>query len=371
MAKHSKIGASSMHRWANCPGSVRLSEGLESPSSSYAEEGTKAHEIAAHKLQYGYWPDGELDQEMVEAVEVYVEEVEKDRAVLRNRYSTDNKFLVEHKFDLSEIHPGLFGTSDCVIYQARNKTLIVYDYKHGKGIAVEVEGNEQLKYYALGALLSIKKPAIKVTLKIVQPRCDHADGVVRSWSFDSLDLLDFAADLKDAAAKTEEPNAALVPGEWCRFCPAAGICPTLHSKALTTAKAEFLPQENYDPKKLADTLDALPQVEAFVSQVREFAYREAMKGRVPPGYKLIAKRGTRKWKADEETTAEALECILPDQECYWERKLKSPAQVEKLTGKGQIDDLVKFESSGFKLAHVSEPGEPIKLDAKTEFSEIE
>jgi len=40
---HSPIGASSMHRWSVCPGSVRLSSNVPSVSSSYADEGTEAH----------------------------------------------------------------------------------------------------------------------------------------------------------------------------------------------------------------------------------------------------------------------------------------------------------------------------------------
>ena len=55
---HSKIGASSMYRWSKCPGSVRLCEGIKSVSSVYADEGTRAHELAASLLgaQSGHWP---------------------------------------------------------------------------------------------------------------------------------------------------------------------------------------------------------------------------------------------------------------------------------------------------------------------------
>ncbi|MCH8328897.1 MAG: DUF2800 domain-containing protein, partial [Nanoarchaeota archaeon] len=48
---HSKIGASSMYRWSNCPGSVKLSEGMTSESSIYAIEGTAAHEVVGLALE--------------------------------------------------------------------------------------------------------------------------------------------------------------------------------------------------------------------------------------------------------------------------------------------------------------------------------
>lgn len=370
---HSHIGASSMHRWANCPGSVRLSRDLPSVTSKYAAEGTRAHEIAASYLDSKKFTDiDDASQEMLDAVCVYIDAVNEDlsRAEFLDKGSF---FLVEHKFDLSSIHPGLYGTSDCVIYLPKTKTLIVYDYKHGAGVAVEAESNEQLMYYGLGALLSTGALCDTVVLKIVQPRCDHPNGFIREWALNTIDLLDFAADLKEAALRTEDPNAPLKSGAWCRFCPAAALCPELHKKALTVAKNEFKATLSYDPVKLSETLDALPALEAFVSQVREFAYAEAMHGRLPPGYKLVAKRATRKWRMHEDDTASALECMLPDQECYWVKKLKTPAQVEKLlgkTGKADLADLVVFESAGLKLARLSEPGEPLKLDAKSEFDEI-
>ena len=43
---HALLSPSSMHRIMKCPGSVKLSEGIEQPESEYAKEGTLAHECA-------------------------------------------------------------------------------------------------------------------------------------------------------------------------------------------------------------------------------------------------------------------------------------------------------------------------------------
>ena len=45
-----------MSRWKKCPGSVRLSAGIESKSSSYAEEGSAAHALAELCLVRGATP---------------------------------------------------------------------------------------------------------------------------------------------------------------------------------------------------------------------------------------------------------------------------------------------------------------------------
>jgi len=349
-AVHSSLGASSYKRWGNCPGSVKLSEGIEKTESEYAKEGTRAHEVAEIILNKRQ-PDYYVTDEMLDAVMVYVDYVEN----LRNK-RPDFEF-VEQKFNLSFLHKLLYGTSDYVCYYAETKTLYVVDYKHGAGVAVEVESNEQLMYYAAGALFTNKVPVEKVILTIVQPRCPHEDGVIREWSFDAIEILDFVADLVENAKKTEMENAPLKNGEWCRWCPAQAICPLLNKKSLAAAKNVFAPELPYDPEKLSEMLDILPQVESWVSAVREFAYREAEKGRVPPGYKMVDKRATRKWSPDFRVEKAAMALEIDESKFYGEPKPLSPAQMEKYLPKEKKELLEQFvvkESSGKNLVPLTD-----------------
>lgn len=51
--KHARCSASAAYRWINCPGSVALSDQCPDPgSSSYADEGTVAHNLAELKLRH-------------------------------------------------------------------------------------------------------------------------------------------------------------------------------------------------------------------------------------------------------------------------------------------------------------------------------
>jgi hypothetical protein len=43
---HAKLSPSGAERWMTCPGSIVLSEGMPNPDSTFAAEGTKAHELA-------------------------------------------------------------------------------------------------------------------------------------------------------------------------------------------------------------------------------------------------------------------------------------------------------------------------------------
>ena len=48
---HAKLSPSSAERWMSCPGSVALNEGKDDKGSSYAAEGTAAHELAEKILR--------------------------------------------------------------------------------------------------------------------------------------------------------------------------------------------------------------------------------------------------------------------------------------------------------------------------------
>lgn len=367
MMAHSKIGASSMYRWSQCPGSVRLSEGIESKSSKYAEEGTQAHAMAEEILRGGTVAGLTGEQlEMRENVNTYVNYV-------RSLCSGDFDVLwVEHKFDLSSVYPGLFGTADAVAWEPFGKHLHVIDLKYGAGKPVEVKDNPQLRYYALGALWTLKLPAKEITITVVQPRCPHPDGPIRSETINAVDLIDWAADLVAYAKATEDPNAPLKAGDHCHWCPAAGICPKLREDALAVAQREFRPDTSYDPALLADTLSKLGILEAFIKGVREFAYGEAEHGRCPPGWKLVEKRATRKWRDPDEAAA-TIDGLGLGIECYEAPKVKSVAQLEKALPKehrGILKDLATQESSGFTLAPEDDRREAVRKDAAAEFSPV-
>lgn len=367
MSAHSRIGASSMYRWSECPGSVRLSAGIESKSSRYAEEGTEAHDLAARWLTAGIAPEFP-DEEMQEAVKVYVDWV-------RGLYEPGDTLLVEQRFDLSAIHRGCFGTSDCVLWKPKQKLLIVGDYKHGAGIPVEVieddKINPQLGYYGLGTLITTKFNPERVQLTIVQPRCNHPAGPIRSHTIDAIDLLDFSADLKDYARATEDPDAPLKAGDHCRFCPASGVCPELTSRATEAAKMEFGPAAPYDPAKLKLALDSREIVKAWLKALDEFAYAEAEAGRTPLGYKLVAKRATRKWRSEGEVITFLQDAGIKDDVMFEPRSLKSPAQLEKAVDKKVLAEFTVAESSGHTLVPESDKRPPVKLSAADEFKAIE
>lgn len=362
---HAKLSPSAAERWMTCPGSVVLSEGMPDKSSAFAEEGTRAHALAEALLTK---PEGkaQASEEMLDHVLVYVDHV----ASLGGRAHIEQRV---------KVNDAVYGTADAVVWQEDERHLHVVDLKYGAGVPVEVDGNLQLRIYALAALLTFPYPAHRVTATIVQPRCPHSAGPVRSVTYDVVDLLEFHADLEAAVsvvrdAQQQDPEALLDAGyltpseKGCRWCKAAPKCPKLRSKAQEMAKQVFAPGLPYDPKALADTLEFLPILEGWIKNTREFAYAEAEKGVAIPTWKLVEKRATRQWR-DEVSAVKALRFLPPEQ--LYTQKLITPAAAEKLLPKEQralLDELCVKESSGHTLVHESDNRPAIKVDAKSAFA---
>jgi hypothetical protein len=105
---------------------------------------------------------------------------------------------------------------------------------------------------------------------------------------------------------------------------------------------------------IADTL------EDWVKGVRAHAESIAKTGVSIPGYKLIAKKGHRRW-TDEIAVENAFEAQYG--ESIYEKKLKSPAKLEKIVGKEDIAEYVEIPDNGVQLVPVSAKGEAIQASA--------
>jgi hypothetical protein len=375
-----------------CPGSVRMETGLPDRETAYAREGTVAHELAqlcidshvdaAHYIgKPGHVAAGSVfdtiivDEEMADGVQAYLD------YVFSPPFKGYEKSFETH---VSLAHFGIEGmeggTADALLYSAVHRHLVVADFKYGRGIAIEPKENPQAMSYALGAAERYHNRGVSlVTVAIIQPRAPHPRGPVREWTANVADLAEFATALVAAAKATQVPTAPLVPGEWCKFCKAAPVCPALREKALTEAMADFDEQSpppeptTLTPHQLAGVLAEVDFIEMWCRRVREFAHAEATEGRCPPGWKLVAKRANRKWREDDEAAA-ALIAIVAEEELYT-RKLVSPAQVERFVpGRNKaerakfLSPLVIKESTGTVLAPSDDPRAAVKADAAVEFA---
>jgi len=361
-AAHARLSASAAERWMNCPGSVKLAEGLPGTTSFAAAQGTYAHAIAATCLLDGGsdpapWLgrkitiDGheiECDQEMVDGVRLYSDTA----ATLRLSQEWVELSVTSA---LRQWDTDLGGTIDYATYSPTRKLLRVVDFKYGAGTFVDADDNKQLKVYALGVLLATGAAADVVEVYIVQPRYEGAEPV-RKEIFPAWDLMEFAGSIAEAAKTTRKPDAPLNPGSWCAktFCPNARTCPALESMQHALVKQEFSAVVPFDSEGLSAALAAIPLVKERIKAIEEFAYAQAQAGLQIPGYKLVDKKGRRHWTDENAVIKWAKDRAI---EPFEKPELKSPAQLEKGLKKPEKAELAAFTavvSSGTALVPESD-----------------
>lgn len=386
---HAVFSASGSERWLNCAGSIALSKDMpKAPDTPQALEGTDAHACLEYLLKNHRKLDAALkgamkkwSEEMIShalsAVRIILEILSKagPGAILECETKVDSSsFTME----------GQFGTVDAAVVDEFGR-LTVIDYKYGTypvdPAGQDGKGNSQLVYYALGISAKYDHNFEDVELIVIQPRSFEAEEsgqIAKSFVMSMDELLAWGDRFYSAVGKCQsaevhalrgEIETFLNSGKWCKFCPAAPICPELRNKAMRDAQIVFSDTQGIEsvpePKLLSGvdlrrTLDACDQLELWITRVREHAFQVLQRGGQIEGYKLVDKRPQRKW-ADEKK-AETIVWDLFGEDGFTESKLLSPAQVEKLKhwlhDQNEIKDVVRKltvkESSGRTIAKDSD-----------------
>jgi len=385
---HSHTGASGFDRWSRCPGSIRLINELErrgefeNPSSEYAREGTAAHEIAARCLEEGWdafqfmnetvtveGQDYTVDIEMVESVQMYLDYVRD------TMYNGDLAFdmFVEDSLT-SDIHPDYKGTADCVLWNEEYRVLYVIDFKYGKGVFVSPENNGQAMYYAVGADEKIADGhAREIVLAICQPRCEQGSGVgVREWAMEGFDLIVWKRnELIPAFQRVDKPDAPLVLGDHCKFCPVKERCPKMRETYEQMAESSPEEVKDYDNETLAELLEKTKAVKSFISALEDTAYQRMREGAEVPGHKLVNKQAARVW---QKGAFEELSALLGTDYVY-EQKARTPASLEKVLDKDTkklVQQYSEKPDTGLTIAPASDKREAVAIrTAADAFSNIE
>lgn len=340
MTNHAVLSASSSHRWLACPPSVRLTEDLPDQTSTFAQEGTDAHELGAYLLETALGrrtrdPTSSLSYystEMQECAEEYrnyvMEQVEKAKS-----YSEHPMVMIEQQLDFSRWVPDGFGTGDCVI--VADGLLQIIDYKHGLGVLVEANHNPQMMCYALGALELFEGlyDFDTITMTIFQPRKNN----LSTFEMNKAELLEWAeTELSPKARLAFNGEGQLQSGKHCQFCKLKSVCRKRAEDNLQLAKMEFADPNTLDIEDIAEILPKLDQLITWANDIKAYALQKASSGHSIPGYKLVEGRSVRKY-TDEEAVGQTV--INAGFDPY-EKKLLTITAMTKLLGKKAFNDLL-------------------------------
>lgn len=370
---HAVITASGYERWSHCTAAPRYEEQFpDGETTVYAAEGTLAHEVCElygrkkftvmstrkfnsdlKKLKENeLWQD-----EMTKTAEVYVDFLTEKA----NEYKDIPHVSFEVRVDLSDYIPDGFGTCDCIMIGG--DTLRITDYKHGKGVPVSSIENGQMRLYALGALkmfFPIYGDTIKrVCTAIVQPRI--TEDVTEEWlTVDELKA--WGEEIKPKAQAAYFGMGTFCAGEWCRFCKGKAEC---------RARAEYyagfsqfvgadiegrmteayaIAREQADgygadvPPILTDAeigelLVKASGLAAWYADLQDYARDAILAGRTIPGWKVVEGKKIRAF-TDADAALDKMRGAGYDDAMLFDRKPKTLAQLEKLTGKKQFTELM-------------------------------
>jgi hypothetical protein len=354
---HALCAPSSADRWMVCTGSVAMEADEPDTTSDAAEEGTRAHDLAAQWLT-GKQAPAELlsDVDMHAALRIYVEFVFQQAQAARGA-GAQVDILVEQKLPLQDVtgERGATGTADCVLLMRypTHAEMHVIDLKYGRGVEVDDE-TRQLPIYALAALAKygLMDDFSTVHTTIVQPRLRTEPTTV------TRTIPELEAFGQEVMARAQEALAILADGpataighlqvseKGCRFCKAQHKCPAKVKQVHDTVYGEMqdLTQEGItpidevsfvgSPKDFAALLPVfmrrVPEIEAWCKYVRAKVEQLLVNGEAVDGFKLVEGRaGARQWLSQDAVLPVLMSGHVPRELVMTLPELRSPADIEK------------------------------------------
>lgn len=318
--EHAPLPPSDAARWVACSGSATMQAAHpEIPGSADAQarlEGNAAHHAASETLNgrpvtIGTTaPNGVvITDEMMEAVETYIDDVRDVLAPLR---ALNAVFHIEERVNCNWIHADNWGTPDLWIFlpQGQGGLLLLWDFKYGHGFVDAFENWQAIDY--ISGVLSRPEfrnadlKLIKTIITIVQPRNYHPVGPIRRWTSTAFELSGYWQTLRDAAFTAMGAEPICRPGPHCGNCTARHACATLHAAADNVADISggavslelppvALGAELRFLTRAADILDAR------ITGLKAQAEADLRAGKPVPFWQLMAGQSREVWTADAAT----------------------------------------------------------------------
>lgn len=351
MAQHAILSASSAYRWMACQPSARLEENYENKTSTFAAEGTLAHELGELSLKHNL---GEIStrkfnlefkkikvnelftNDMPDYVEIYTDTCMEKVSEAKSK-TKDALFKIEQRLNFSKWVPEGFGTGDFVIIA--DGTIEICDLKYGKGVPVSAINNVQMRLYALGAIAEFEflYDIKNVRMTIIQPRLDS----ISTDEITSVELLKWADEfVKPTAALAFRGEGEFCAGNHCGFCRAKAVCKARADKNMELAKYEFKASPTLNEEEIADILGKAGELSKWAKDVADYALDQAVLGIEYKGWKIVEGRANRKYTDEVLIAKTLLDNGYRNSSIYKPDELFGISAMEKSIGKKVFAELI-------------------------------
>lgn len=366
---HARLSPSDSKRWTSCLASIAFQEAnahrVKDDSSSYADEGTEAHDWAA-KVLVGEITFEQVPEPFRDPVGNYTKHCQSllpdaartqlDSCITENELGfepPDHAFFVEEQIPLF-YQEEQTGTTDFLAIAATDGIVSkVYgrDYKHGAGVLVTSQDNTQLAIYVYSAIHRLRATykfpdTAEINLSVIQPRHREAD-TQTPWIITLADLRTFCEDIEYRAIQARTaaervrvkigatgknvsckeileaaPGAKFAPSEGdggaCRWCKCKAFC-----EVRLAALTEGMETPAMDP---AAMLAAMPELDKPSAKL-------PVEERVAMVSEILGSQGTMvtdEYLVTVIARAKGIRAWLSDVEEYMEGRLLAGEEVEGL-----------------------------------------
>lgn len=339
---HALLAPSSADRWIHCPASVALTAHMPETSSPYAEEGTRAHELAEKALRH--WMQGDADlwsqddiedteetRELYQGIYPYLQTVMETYTAAQEMHR-DATLMLEQVVTLERWLPECWGTADAVIVAGKEAWIL--DLKYGAGVPVSAQGNAQLMTYAAGVydLLNEIYEIETLHLVICQPRMGHTDEDILT----AEELQQWISEVLVPAGLTAlDGTGSYHAGSWCRWCRASGQCKH-QAETYRALRTDGVLTDT----EIGKVLEEAQEIRRWVAALEDQVMQRLQAGEEIPGWQVVPGKGTRTY-TDREAVREALDRAGYTPEQYSKpQELLPITQLEKVLGKEAFEETV-------------------------------
>ena len=170
-------------------------------------------------------------------------------------------------------------------------------------------------------------------MTIFQPRREN----VSTYTIQKEELMQWGNDVLTPAAKLAfNGEGEFQCGKWCGFCPAKYSCKARAEYNLELVKKEFREANLLSDDEIEEVLVKVDNLVSWANDIKEYALKQALNGKIWADFKLVEGRATRKYSNDNDVAAAVIKAGFNP----YDKKLLGVTAMTKELGKSKFEEIL-------------------------------